>query len=566
MIPQPFIEDIQAKTDIVEIISSYIPLKRAGRNFKAICPFHHEKTPSFFVNPQKQIFHCFGCGEGGSVIQFLMLYERVTFPEAIEILAKRLGLSIPYQRTDGINKLYEAMQEAVLFFNKNLLDNKYTGPLKYLEERGILIDTIKKFYIGYAPGKNSLLEYLRNKGFSLENLEKTSLIVAKEDGYRDLFWDRIVFPIFDVRSRPIAFGARIWDNNIKDAPKYINSFETSIYKKREHLFGLNFAKEEILNLDSAIVVEGYLDMIVPYTFGIKNIVASLGTALTDEQINLIKRYTKNIILIFDSDKAGELATIRALDLFLENEILPKIVVLEEGYDPDTLIRKKGKDYFLKLLSNKLDFFDYKISILRKNYNIESIEGKSKIAEDMLFTINKLKSEIEKYEYTKKLSNVLNIKEELLLVELKKSYYKKNNTSFTNQINIKELIPLTEKIIFKFILNNPDLFSVVKKNLREEDFTSNISKKTFSYFLKNNISSKFVDIILDKEINSFITEILMDEDIPVDKEIFKSSIIKLVKNRAKILKNKIKENIKEAEKNKDKERLKVLIDRYNKIGG
>jgi len=566
MIPQPFIEDIQAKTDIVEIISSYIPLKRAGRNFKAICPFHHEKTPSFFVNPQKQIFHCFGCGEGGSVIQFLMLYERVTFPEAIEILAKRLGLSIPYQRTDGINKLYEAMQEAVLFFNKNLLDNKYTGPLKYLEERGILIDTIKKFYIGYAPGKNSLLEYLRNKGFSLENLEKTSLIVAKEDGYRDLFWDRIVFPIFDVRSRPIAFGARIWDNNIKDVPKYINSFETSIYKKREHLFGLNFAKEEILNLDSAIVVEGYLDMIVPYTFGIKNIVASLGTALTDEQINLIKRYTKNIILIFDSDKAGELATIRALDLFLENEILPKIVVLEEGYDPDTLIRKKGKDYFLKLLSNKLDFFDYKISILRKNYNIESIEGKSKIAEDMLFTINKLKSEIEKYEYTKKLSNVLNIKEELLLVELKKNYYKKNNTSFTNQINIKELIPLTEKIIFKFILNNPDLFSVVKKNLREEDFTSNISKKTFSYFLKNNISSKFVDIILDKEINSFITEILMDEDIPVDKEIFKSSIIKLVKNRAKILKNKIKENIKEAEKNKDKERLKILIDRYNKIGG
>ena len=565
MIPQSFIEDIQTKTDIVEVISSYIPLKRAGRNFKAVCPFHHEKTPSFFVNPQKQIFHCFGCGEGGSVIQFLMLYEKVTFPEAIEILAKRLGLSIPYQRTDNITKLYEAMQEAVVFFNKNLLDNKYTGPLKYLEKRGILIDTIKKFYIGYAPGKNSLLEYLRNKGFSLENLEKTSLIVAKEDGYRDLFWDRIVFPIFDVRSRPIAFGARIW-KEINDAPKYINSFESPIYKKREHLFGLNFAKEEILNLDSVIVVEGYLDMIIPYIFGIKNIVASLGTALTEEQINLIKRYTKNIILIFDSDKAGESATIRAMDLLLENDIRPKIVLLEKGYDPDLLIREKGKDYFLKLLSQKLDFFDYKILILRKSYDIESIEGKSNIADKMLSAINKLNSEVEKYEYIKKLSNILNIKEELLLAELKKTYYKKDNAFGVSQKNIKELIPLTEKIIFKFILNNPDLFSVAKKNLKEEDFTSNISKKTFSYFLKNDFNSKTIGTILDKEINSFITGILMDEEIPLDKELFKSGIIKLVKNRTKILKEKIRENIRDAEKNNDRKMLKILIDKYNKIGG
>jgi DNA primase len=251
-----------------------------------------------------------------------MLHEKMTFVEAVELLAKRLGIEIPHQSSDKDrfkNVLYNCLDEASLFYHKALLEDASTKPIMaYLNKRGVNLETIKKFRIGYSLGRNSLVEYMRKKNFTLEILEKSSLAISQGEGYRDLFRERVMFPIFDIRSRVIGFGARTWRDG-DTAPKYINSIENQIYSKRDHLYGFNFSKDDIAKTDCAIVVEGYLDMIMPHVSGVKNIVASLGTALTAEQIRLIKRYTNNVTLVYDSDKAGQLATLRALDLLLEND-------------------------------------------------------------------------------------------------------------------------------------------------------------------------------------------------------------------------------------------------------
>jgi len=570
MIPQQFIEEVQTRTDIVELISNYFPLKRSGRNFKALCPFHNEKTPSFFVSPQKQIFHCFGCGEGGGSIQFLMLYEKVSFVEAIEILAKRLGLRIPYEKTNrGFkNTLYEVVNEASLFFHQNLLENKnHREVLDYLNKRGIDLETIKKFRIGFAPGKNLLLNYLRKKNFTLEVMERTSLVFSYNEGWQDFFRQRIIFPIFDVRGRVIGFGARRYREK-EDIPKYINSLENPLYSKRENLFGLSFAKDEIVKKDFVVVVEGYLDMIVPFMKEIKNIVASLGTALTLEQIRLIKRYTSNVVVVFDSDKAGQLASLRALGILLENDLKVKIVNLPSGYDPDSLVRESGKGAFLHFINKKVDFLDYKIEVLKNMYDIESIEGKTKISQEMLSTLDKLKSEVERYEYIKKLSQILKIKEEILLAEYRRLFSKSEKVGLKESVFDKEPLSLTEKIILKFMLTNEKAFSLVKENLKEEDFSS-LARTIVSYLFKNFsrgdfCSSNFLAKIEDKKVSGFISAILMDDSVPLDKESFRTSIIKLKKKRVRFLREKLKEEIKKAELRGDREKCKELINKFYKI--
>lgn len=574
MIPQSFIDEIQNRTDIVEIISGYIPLKRAGRNFKTNCPFHGEKTPSFMVSPQKQIFHCFGCGEGGGAIQFLMLHEKMSFVEAVELLAKRLGLEIPRQNSDKDrfkNIIYDALDEASLFYHKILIEDKTSQPVvDYLNRRGIDIETIKKFRIGYSSGRNSLIEYMRKKNLTLEILERASLAISQGQGYRDLFRDRVMFPIFDIRSRVIGFGARIW-KDIINAPKYINSIENQVYSKREQLFGLNLSKEAIAKNDEAIVVEGYLDMIMPYVKGIKNIVASLGTALTVEQIRLIRRYTNNVTLVYDSDKAGQLATLRALDLLLENDLKVNVVSLPAGLDPDSLVRTKPTQEAMSVFAAKKDFFDYKIEILGKLYDIESIGGKTKIAQEIFSTLNKVNSEIEKYEYIKKLSFYLKVKEEILIAEFKKIFPKKEiKTQAQANFQVKEPFSITEKILLKFMFSNKKAFSLIRKNLNEDDFSFPIAKKTVSYFLKKfsedeDISSpKILGTIEDKEISGFVSQILLEEDLPLENELFKSSIIKLRQKRMRNIKDRLRENIKEAEQKGNKDKLKILIGEFDKI--
>jgi len=581
MIPQSFIEEIQLKADIVEIISSYIPLKRTGRNFKALCPFHGEKTPSFIVSPQKQIFHCFGCGQGGGVLQFIMQMEKINFPETIEMLARKLGLPIPYEKTKtqkDKNFLYDVVDKAALYFHNNLLHQESTKHLlSYLEKRGIGNETIKKFKIGYAPANNALLGYMRKSGFTLDALEKTSLITSGKRGFSDLFRDRITFPILDVRSRTIGFGARAYKDTPNN-PKYINSFENILYSKRENLFGLNFSKEHVSNEREIIVVEGYLDMITPFMRGVKNIVASLGTALTQEQIRLLKRYAQEVILVYDSDQAGKTATLRSLDLLLENDLRVYVVSLPEGFDPDSLVRKKGKDFFLKLIKEKKDFFEYKLDILKETFDLDTIKGKSSIATQMFMTIDKLVSNIEKYEYIRRLSGILKIREEVMIADYENNFLKKKNKrkvqNFSKLTETKgiseEPLSVTEKVLFKFMFTHPKAFLVVRKNLKEEYFSSYLTRKTISFFFntlaQNNEKpiSNMISTIEDEEISSFVARIMIDEDIPLSKEIFKESLVKMRKKGILDIKKKLKQQIQEAEIKGDRKLLEELIGRYGKI--
>lgn len=578
MIPQKFIDEVQARTDIVEVISSYLPLKRAGRNFKALCPFHGEKTPSFMISPQKQIFHCFGCGQGGGAIQFVMQHEKVSFVETIEILAKRLGLEVPYQRGEQHKvktALYDAVTQASVFFNQNLLGAQGKLVMDYLSKRGVSREMVSKFRLGYASGGNALWEHLRRKGVPLDVLEKASLVIAREGRYKDLFVDRVIFPVYDMRSRVVGFGARAWRQD-NSAPKYINSLENPIYSKREHLFGLNLAKDTILQEDSVVVVEGYLDMIVPFMAGIKNVVASLGTALTIEQIRLIRRYTANIILVFDSDCAGQTATLRALDLLLENDLEVGVVQMPQGFDPDLLVREKGAEAFTALIKEKQGFFEYKIDVLTARYKIDSIEGKNQIARDMFTTIDKLSSEIKKYEYLRKLADRLKVKEEIIAAEFRRVFVKNKafadkKTGLTAGVGSDEPVSIAEKVIIKFMLTNKKALALVKSNLTADDFISPISQRVVAYFLNKDSGveggpdiAPAVGTIEDKEISGFVSRVLMDEDILLDKELFRGSMQQVCKRRAVAVKNKLREEIKTAEEKGEKERLKILINKYGII--
>ena len=580
MIPQNFIDEVQSRTDIVELIAGYIPLKRTGRNFKALCPFHGEKTPSFVISPQKQIFHCFGCGEGGGVFQFLMFMEKITFPEAIEVLAQKVNLEIPYQRGKSVKDksfLYEAMGRAVDFYHQKLKTDKDLGPIRqYLAKRFISVETIDTFKLGYAPGSNALMDYMRKAGYTLEALERTALVSAGKFGFRDAFRSRITFPIFDSRSRVVAFGARSISKD-PNSPKYINSLEGVLYSKRNHLYGLHLAKDQIIKAEYAIVVEGYLDMIVPYSAGVGNIVASLGTALTDEQIRLLKRYTNRVVLMYDSDPAGQMATMRSIGLLLESGLRAEVVRMPKGYDPDSLITEKGKKYFSRLLSERCDFFDYKLAVLKESHDASSIEGKTKIAKDILATISKLNSEIEKYEYIKKLASSLDVGEEIMIAEFRTNFSKVSGSqgegNFSRSLSSggsRKVTSVTEKVVLKFMFTGGQALSIIKKNLKEDCFDSYLARKTASFFFNSFLQGqdysiqKLLGTIKDKEISGLISKILMDDDIPLDKDIFKESLLKLRKKGTMQMKKNLQKSIKEAESKGDKVRLRELIEEYSKL--
>ncbi len=573
-IPQSIIDEIEEKTDIVELISSYFPLKRNGNNFKALCPFHNEKTPSFIISAKKQIFHCFGCGAGGGVIQFMMQYEHVNFPEAIEILAKRLSIDIPKQTsTKDVLKssLWNVNQLALNFYIENLTGTSYgKKAYEYLLQRGIKPETIKKFQLGYAlPGESLLINHLRKKGITLETMEKSGLACTKYGGgYKDLFNNRIIIPFFDTRNRIVAFGARtLTDNN--NSPKYINSPENAIFSKRFHLFGLNLAKDEIVKNNLCIVTEGYLDVIIPYQEEVKNTVASSGTSLTEEQIKLIKRYTDNIVLIYDSDNAGTKASLRAIDLILTTGINLTLVNLPQGEDPASYTLKYKREKLLDLIENASDFFDYKLSVLRNIYNQNDISQKQKLAKEMMTTIQKIPSKIVKHEYLKKLSEVLNINQQIIFSEFndleKDPVYTYNN----EPAYIPLEMPLNEKYIFQCMFYDENIFETLKNKLKLEDLSSTISQKILNkiqeFSLENqqfNIK-KFILYLEDKEIIDKITELTLD-DFVIDETVLKESLNKIEQKRLKSLREEIKRKIDKAEKENDSQLVHKLIGQYQEL--
>jgi len=570
-IPQHILDEIQDRTDIVGLISSYIPLKKSGRSFKAVCPFHSEKTASFFVNPTKQIFHCFGCGIGGGAIQFVMQYEKIPFPEAVEMLAERLGITISRRQSpmDSLkNQAYDVNREACSYFCNNLRTERGAKALDYLKGRGIKQNTVEEFKIGYAlPGFRDLLQHMRSKGRSLSILDKLGLISSTRDGsFIDLFRDRIVFPIFDVKSRVIGFGARRLSDD-ENTPKYINTPESLLYHKGRTLFGINLAKESILKNDFCLIVEGYLDMIIPYQEGITNILASLGTALTSEQIRMISRYTRDIVLIFDSDTAGKASSLRAIDLMIEQDLNVKAVSLPSGFDPDTFVRNKGKGVFLELIQQAEDFFFYKLNILTQRFSINEPKEKSQVLLEMLSTLSRFNNQLIKYEYLKKLAQKLDTKEEFLLMELKKLEAKgiKPGSLAESYSFDKKIESQAEEYIVRCILYDGGLLKIVRQVLRVEDFSSPILravvKECFNYWdSSGDLEPRNILSRADGEVAGKISQLSLGDFVPQE-EALKESIMKVKKHQQRLKKQFLKEQIKKAEEASDNTNLASLISEY-----
>ncbi len=356
------IDEIKSRIDIHELIAEYVDLKRAGQNYKGLCPFHSEKTPSFMVNPAKQIFHCFGCNKGGDIFSFIMNYENMPFNEALSFLADKAGVQIEASHGSGANKgikesLFAIHEEALKFYRENL--RKAGHALSYLKERDINQETIEQFSLGYAKGeRDGLLRHLKNAGYSEGHMKASGLIYFGEDGTHDFFRDRLIFPILDLRGKVVAFGGRTLSSS-KNIPKYLNSPENPIFKKSESCYALNAAKSHIAQKGYTIIVEGYFDVIVCHQFGFLNAVAPLGTALTVGHLRKLKKISNKVLLTFDADAAGIAAAKRTIEVIYAEGMISKIVLLSEGEDPDTFLRKYGPDQFRNFLakaSSPVHFF------------------------------------------------------------------------------------------------------------------------------------------------------------------------------------------------------------------
>jgi len=497
-IPQEKIDEIRAASDVVDVISTYVKLKKRGKDYLGLCPFHQEKTPSFSVSSAKQLFYCFGCHRGGDVVKFVMEYEKSSYVEALEQLAERAGIAITrteeaYESANETEKLYSVMSFAARsFFNNLTKTTEGEFALNYFRGRGFTAQTMTAFGLGYSLRSwDALVKKTQEEGIDPENLAKVGLVKRRDDGTQyDTFRGRAMFPIFNTTGRVIAFGARkLYDDDTLG--KYINSSETPIYHKSKMLYGLSQAKETIRERDFAVLVEGYADLISVFQAGTKNIVASSGTALTTEQIQLISRYTKNITLVYDADSAGANAMMRGVDLILEGGLDVRIVQLPEGDDPDSFVQKNGGDAFEELLKKSVSFIDYKANEFLRSGKFESPEGKTEAIRGLVQSIAKIPDQLKRSFFIKDVAEKYNLYESTLYGELEKSTRRvpqkfvqtvkseipEEERSTNERKVISEEMPMEEKEILSALLEDPkEMIPFVFGNLTPENFTHPSSRE------------------------------------------------------------------------------------------
>ena len=550
------IEEIKSRCDIVDIISDYMHLEKSGSNYTGLCPFHSEKTGSFMVSKSKQIYKCFGCNAGGDVISFVMRWENVDFMEAVKILARKCGITLDRniseeekKKIQEINKFREIHTEAARFYFANLLRTKNPG-YEYLRKRGLSDKIIKKFGLGYSPNSwNSLMNYLLSKGYDKTDLVKCGLITHKTESnkYFDRFRNRVMFPIFNYNGKVIGFGGRVLDDSL---PKYLNSPETLVFNKRMNLYGLNISKKGIKD-DTLILVEGYMDLISLYQNNIENVVATLGTALTIEQAKLIRRFAKNVIISYDSDQAGQNATLRAIDILLKADIKVKILNLKDCKDPDDFIKKYGFDGYKKAIEESDYYIKFKIDLLKNKYNLKNDTQKMNFVEESTLMLKKLKSPIEKDLYAKYLSDLTNISIESIRasvgIKVNSNYNKTNKRNTNVHKKIEQMSKIQDgylKVEAKFIkllMENKNLRESVLQDINEQQFLFDETKEIFNYIIKNreldkitidkikslNISEEYI-----KNINNIEIEEINTYTIDSTKEIIKKIRKNTIENEIK----------------------------------
>jgi len=433
-------EEVKKAADIVEIIAQHVQLKKRGQNHIGLCPFHSEKSPSFTVNQDKQIYHCFGCGRGGDVFTFWMEYHNLTFPQSLKDLAERYNIDLPQYRNGPAEREKSELKDQLLkindlatdYFHTMLAKNADGGPGRdYFSRRHISRETISAFRLGYAAKKwDGLANHLRSKGISLDRGAKAGLLVPKKNGgYYDRFRDRVIFPIFDLNHKAIGFGGRVLDDSL---PKYVNTPETLLYHKGDSLYGLDSAFRDIREIGLAIIVEGYMDVLVLRQHGISNVIATLGTALTRDQIRRLKGYAKAVVVLFDSDDAGREAALRSFPLFLNGGISAKVLVLPQGEDPDSFVNRHGSDHFKRLLEAATPIFDFYLAQALAHMDT-GVDGQIKVLNEVLPVFMDIEQAATRSLYVQRLSEKTNIKEAVVWEELSRRKDKRPETRDTSQL-------------------------------------------------------------------------------------------------------------------------------------
>ena len=559
------IEEVRQKTDIVELISSLIPLKKAGRNFKALCPFHSEKTPSFVVSSERQIFKCFGCSVGGDVYKFLIEYEKMTFAEALRFLADRAGIKLKSFRPSVGHQEREklmAINHLALEFYHFILLNHQVGKkgLDYLLKRGIRKSSIKLFKLGYAPDSwQSLIDFLGpKKGFKSLDLEKAGLAIKGSKGYYDRFRGRIIFPLADHRSNVLGFSGRTLKPELKEA-KYINTPETLVYHKGELFYGLEKTKEFIKKKNEAIICEGETDVISSYQAGVKNVVAIKGSALTQDQVNLIKRFSPTIKMALDADTAGDLAVRRGIEIADLAGLNIRVVQLKYGKDPDECARHSAA-LWRQSVKKSIPIYDFYIKSALKRLNKSSAEGKKKITEELVPILAKITNEVVKAHYVKKLAGVLDVSEEVVLKEidrvgrLKKAVFVRPSQAKPSQAPTTRKERL-EEFLLSLVLQKGAKSSALVDKVETKFFTNPALKKLTS-FLKKYLSQNKYDI------NKF-AKTLPEELIEALDRLYLADLQDVLKEKPRFLRE-FDKTVRELEKLYLREKLSALAKKIQKL--
>ena len=531
------IEEIRMKNDIVDVISGYVRLQKKGSSYFGLCPFHNEKSPSFSVSPGKQMYYCFGCGAGGNVFTFIMEYENFTFMEAVKYLADRDGIKLPEQEysrearaaADLKTVLLEVNKKAASFYYYQLRQESGKQAYDYLKNRALSDETMKAFGLGYSSKySDSLYRYLKEKGYSDQILKEAGLFTFDErQGMRDKFWNRVMFPIMDVNNRVIGFGGRV----MGDAkPKYLNSPETKIFDKSRNLYGLNIARKTRKNY--LIICEGYMDVISMHQAGFTNAVASLGTALTSGHASLMRRYTKEVLLTYDSDEAGQKAALRGIPILREAGICPRIVNLSPYKDPDEFIKAEGKEAFEERLENAMNYFLFEVQVMEKEYDLSDPEGKTRFYRAIAAKLLEFPEELERNNYIESISEKYRIRQEdlrrmvnhMALSGSRPAIQTRNGSGEKKKQQKKtEGKEAAQKLMLTWLTSYPNMFDTIKGYIGPEDFTTPLYHQVASMLFEQQekgevnpakLLNRFTDSEEQKEVTSLFHATLhleSDED-------------------------------------------------------
>ncbi len=581
-IPEETIRQVIERSDIVEVVGRYAALRQAGRNHKALCPFHVEKTPSFTVNAEKRIFHCFGCGAGGNVIGFVMRQERMSFPEAVRWLAERYGVPIEDEASFGDRPsrrqmLFRIHESAATYFHRNLLAGREAAAARardYLKGRGLTRQGVETFRLGYAPDRwDGLLRHLRGEGIPLSAMEEAGLVVSRSrgEGYYDRFRDRIIFPICDVTGRCVAFGGRALDPEVP--AKYLNSPETPLYVKGRHVYGLHLARDAILREGRVVVVEGYLDGITAVMAGIGEVVASQGTALTVDQIRLLRRYTDNVVLVFDADPAGQAAMLRSLDDLLAEEMRVTMVVLPEGHDPDSFIREKGAEAFRRRIEEARPFLDFKLESLLLRERGDSVEGRARIAREMTASIRRIPSPLLRSEYLRQVAGRLGLSVEALEEEARTAASVRTGGGTKPPAVARSACSPLERDLIRLLVLEPRFIPRAVEEGLLDDLPEGRGREILTRLTALSREGREIGpaVLLetcgDPETAAELTRILLAEDAPVTIDgtrVFRDCRERLRRQRAARERRKLRSEMEGARREGDQARLDALLRRFNQL--